>query len=57
MNTLRNSAGSIRIMARITILATALIGPFAGLAIAQDSGARNLGGAGFVIYTSIMRNQ
>jgi predicted NUDIX family NTP pyrophosphohydrolase len=40
---------------RAAVIAVLLIGPLAGFAAAQDDGARKMGGAGFVLYVSLMR--
>lgn len=48
---------TLRAAARAGLLATAMIGPLAGFALAQEDGAhRGASGAGFVLYVSLMRN-
>ena len=46
---------NLRIALRMAVIVAVLVGPLAGLAAAQDDGVGNLGGAGFVLYASIMR--
>ena len=46
---------SVRTAARMAAFAAFLVGPLAGFAAAQDDGINKMGGAGFVLYVSIMR--
>ena len=55
MSTHNTWFGSLRTAARMTALAAFLVGPLAGFAAAQDDGINKMGGAGFVLYVSIMR--
>ncbi|GAB4362455.1 MAG: hypothetical protein Kow0026_26250 [Oricola sp.] len=56
MTAIRNHRQSLRTAARAGLLAVFLIGPLAGFAAAQDAGKRELSGAGFVLYVSLLRN-
>lgn len=56
MTAIRNHRQSIRFAIRAATLAVFMIGPLAGFAAAQDASKRDLTGAGFVLYVSLLRN-
>lgn len=56
MTAIRNRRQSLRTALRAAILAIFMIGPLAGFAAAQDANKRDLSGAGFVLYVSLLRN-
>jgi len=56
MTAIRKHRHSLRIALRAATLAVFMIGPLAGFAAAQDAGKRDLTGAGFVLYVSLLRN-
>jgi hypothetical protein len=56
MTVIRKHRQSLRIAFRAAVLAIFMIGPLAGFAAAQDANKRDLSGAGFVLYVSLLRN-
>jgi hypothetical protein len=49
---MKNSA---RTLLRITLMASVLIGPMIGMAVANSGQERGLSGAGFVLFVSLSR--